>query len=891
MFQYASALRITVTAVTLPLASDAHGKILINKVWFSGSSIVNNSKDFLAISEVSIEEDPDVKANRFSRTYPSLYEELHGDSRYRSQNDLVEKTLKVFFDATSTTLTQGNEATLSRRFGTPADLTNYKTLKLFLYVPPSETIPVDMSFTVRILSSQNEKLEITIPGSSFTSGWNEIAVQLGSPYTVRVNGGGIGTMTVSAILSVLKRVSEIQFGFLADTGDLSSALEVWLDEWVLVDSEGIFDTALFTEGTFQYRGDLLRLENFSLIRDPTLTVGFERRQGDLYEERDFRSDTYYIDVFSDVFDYVEADISMSREKITQIRNEEQIPNDLAFDGVLNTYSHSFGLDLEKDYIPSFQHVYARTVSDSSDIELTKDDFIYRNTKVFSESLGIGEYMDLPFGLYQSYTVDRSWEFQGKATGSSLTSFVLSSQDSASLNQRNDFFISYGWNSNSVSFNLKKDKTFTGSSTPHIENGFDSYMYRLRTLFQPPEQTLQDSTLSTKVDSYLFDFQVPLVRNAGFYFALGTDYSESNFVTSSNTRDVAPEHSLYLSVPFTLFGNEKVRLNPSMERVYTGNYEYVSGGLTQSEIILLSYGPLFMPPFYYINPIKGLGRIKDYDAVDLLKDEPQISGNTKNTLVNRYSVDTSLDYDRWYIPSSLEYSVYGETQREGGSYTQKRITEISVDKYFDNLGREDYYDHSLSVSFDYKDEKDYATKVHGHTFSIHTGLNLLKEEWKGFRFENYFSLIREKQKIGNDNFYLFPGQPDKEVQVSEKPDKNKIEHESAFEYLWEYNLKKYRIFSRLGSDNPALGKLQNTERFAIENIYTFTDREKSESFSNIPVRVTVEHLSSYRLTQLIEFGMNLKTVFGIEEKIIPQSTSGNTLTSMGFEVGISTKIIF
>jgi hypothetical protein len=887
-FQYASALRITVTLVA---PSDARGKILINKIWFSGSSIVNNSKDFLAISEVSVEEDPDVNANRFSRAYPSLYEELHGDSRYRSNNDLVEKTLKVFFDATTTNLTQGNEATLSRRFGTTADLTNYKTLKLFLYVPPSETIPADMSFIVRILSSQDEKLEATIQGSGFSNGWNEIAVELRSPYTVRVNGSDIGTMTVSAILSVLKRVSEIQFGFLADTGDLTSALEVWLDEWVLVDSEGVFDTALFTEGTFQYRGDLLRLDTFSLIRDPALTVGFERRQGDLYEEKDFKSDTYYIDVFSDVFDYVEADVSVRREKITQIRNEEQIPNDLDFDGALNTYSHSFGLDLEKSYIPSFQHFYTRTVSDSSNIELTKDDFIYRNTKLFNESLGIGEYMELPFGLYQSYTVDRSWEFQDKATGSSLTSFVLSSQESASLNQRNDFLISYGWNSNSASFNLKKDKVFTGSTVPHIESGFDSYMYRLRTLFQPPQNTLEDSTLSTKVDSYLFDFQVPLVRNVGFFFMLGTNYSESNFVTSNNTRDVTPEHSLYLSVPFTLFGDEKIRLNPSLERGYTGSYEYVNEGLSQSEVILRTYGPLFMPPFYYINPIKGLGRIKDYDAVNLFKDEPQISGNTKNTLVSRYSVETSLDYDRWYIPSSFGYSIYGETQREGGSYTQKRITEISVEKYFDDLGRGGFFDHSLYISFDYKDEKDYSTKVHGHTFRINTGLNLLKEEWKGFRIEHYFSFIQEKQKIGNENFYLFPGQPDKEVQVSEKPDRNKIEHESAFEYLWEYNLKKYRIFSQIGGESPALGKLQNTERFVLENIYTFTDREKSESFSNIPVRVTFEHLSSYRLTQLIEFGLNLKTVFGIEEKIIPPSTSGNTLTSMGFEVGVSTKIIF
>ncbi|KKK78684.1 hypothetical protein LCGC14_2841110, partial [marine sediment metagenome] len=42
---------------------------------------------------------------------------------------------------------------------------------------------------------------------------------------------------------------------------------------------------------------------------------------------------------------------------------------------------------------------------------------------------------------------------------------------------------------------------------------------------------------------------------------------------------------------------------------------------------------------------------------------------------------------------------------------------------------------------------------------------------------------------------------------------------------------------------------------------------------------------------IEFGLNLKTAFGVEEKVLPPSYEGDFLTSMGFEIGIITKILF
>jgi len=177
IFQYANAVRITVVPVTSPLTSDATGKILINKLWFSGSNIVNCSTDFINISEVSVNEDPVVKENAFSKSYPNIYDELHGDSYYREKNEHVEGVLKFNFSTTTNPLNINERAYISRRFISPVDFCQYKKYIMYMYLPDPLSSP-DYNFFLSFLSSEKEKLEIEINPSSFKKGWNSIPLQV-----------------------------------------------------------------------------------------------------------------------------------------------------------------------------------------------------------------------------------------------------------------------------------------------------------------------------------------------------------------------------------------------------------------------------------------------------------------------------------------------------------------------------------------------------------------------------------------------------------------------------------------------------------------------------------------------------------------------------------------
>jgi hypothetical protein len=885
VFQYANAVRITVRRVGTGTSS---GKIVINKIWFSGSAIVNNSENYLSISDVSVYEDSTVRANAFSKEYPGLYEELHGSANYRDRNDYVEKLLRVTLKAD---MTAPANASISRRFGNPQDLSPYRRFRMFFFLPASQPLPTGESFFLTFRSSQNETMEGSFAGATIQHGWNEFDVELSHPYEIRVNGTAAGNLTRSGTLSVLKRVSEIEFMLQVDSGILASGYEFWLDEWFVSECESYLDKAAYTEGTIEYSGRLLGVGSFPLVEDTALTAGYERLEGSFYDEPDFKSDRYYTDVGMRLLRYADTAFSASREVYSPFRNEEDLPSGLSEGGHLDAVSNRIEVNLEKDYLPVLEHTYDRVVSEDRVIELTKTDFRYKSVKSYDESLGFSEYIDFPFGLYQSYSFLRNWVYENTLTGSPTTSFVLGSTPSASLGQSKNLLLSYTWDINTTSLNIGREKTYGGSAVPDMEQWPESYGCRLGSIFSRPEDTIEDAVLSTRTDLFSYNLSIPLQERVGTFLTFESSFNDSGFVAGSGTRNTLVRHALSLSVPFYFLGNDRIEMVPSLQREISGDYRSVDASLSEWDILLDTARYLFMPPFYYINPLKGLGRAKDYDAVDLYYGSNEITGNSTNTLKNDYVLDTYLQYDPWYVPSSVGIGFSGETTREGGSYVQKRGFFASVDRSLILNAGGEYFDRSLIVSLDYTNERNFTTKLLAQSYGIDTDLNLLKEEWRGWQFQHVFTYIRERQKIGEESFYLFPGDPSGETAVTEKPPKDRIDSKLVVEYLWEYIFRRDPFFAGIDAELlPKIG-IRNTERLTLENIYTFTDRERAETFSNIPIRLTLEHESSYRMTENIEFGGHLKTVVGVEEKIIPPSVSGNVLISMGLEIGMYARIIF
>ena len=891
IFENPGALRITIKTSTPVLTSDASGKIIINRIWFSGSLIINNSPEFLNLSEVSTDEDPTVRANAFSKSFPDLYEELHGSPQYRAREELVEKVLKVFFTASlGTPLMDGDEATLSRKFGSAMDISFYKTFNLYLFLPRTQSIPATMSFTLRIMSSSSEYLESELPGTAFVSGWNSLSITLKAPYPIEVNGQKVGNMSRMGDLNILRRVSEIMFGLKASGGNVTQSVELWLDEWHVSGSRSYTDRAYFSEGVIGYRGTLLGFGGFSVVENPLISGGYERREGWFFDESNERSDLYFTEMKSQLLNYLGARVYLSKEKLNPIRGEEELPGGLTTGGYVERQSHSLSIDLRNSYIPVFEHSFDRTVTNKEEVGLTRTDYNHVNETEYDESMIFSERVNFPFGLSQSYSYTRNWVYTDRIEVEPSVSMEAFQKQSALLTQRHELKISHNWKSNSVETHLQREEQFTGLYVPKTSGWSDSYAHKLSTILKAPEESLSNALLFSRTDAGGLQVTMPLEKKAGFFLSFDNEFTQLNFQFNNAFRDVLYKHAFSFDVPFYFFGNEMIELTPSMERSVSGDFKRVDTSFREDEIVGCIYPYLLKPPFYYISPFKGLGRIKDYEAVDACKDSEYISGTTSSSLYNRYSLKTAFGYEHWYIPTIVNFSIDGETKRDGEAYFQSRGGGVYIEDEIPFHNTEDYYRKGLVFSFDYRMKKEYATKVLQNNFTLGVEFNSLQSEYEGFKLKHTLSYSRERQKLGDERYYLIPGVPDEGL-VAIKPRNDAISSEMLFQYLWE--LEPWRMpglyFARKALQLE--GRVRNTESIKIENSYRFTEREKAGTFTNLPVRVTLEHTTGYRVSEKIEFGLSLKTVAGVEERVFPESTEGNILPSMGFEIGTSVRVVF
>ncbi|MGQ9616110.1 MAG: hypothetical protein ACUVWJ_06865 [Spirochaetota bacterium] len=892
VFENAGALRITVKTSTSPLVSDVSGKLIINKIWFSGSLIVNNSPEFLNLSEVSTDEDPEVRVNAFSKSFPDLYEELHGSPQYRFREELVEKVLKVFFTASSEVpLKDDDEATLSRKFGSAMDISFYEAFKLYLFLPGNQSIPAHMGFTLRIMTSSSEYLESEFPGTAFVSGWNSLSITLKAPYPIEVNGRKLGNMSRVGDLNILRRVAEIMFGLKASGGDVTQSVEFWLDEWHVSGSKSYVDKAYFSEGVIGYRGTLLGLGGFSFIQNPSISGGYERREGWFLDELNEGSDLYFTEMRSQLFNYLGARVYISREKLNPVRGKEELPGGLTTGGYIDRQSHSLSIDLQNNYIPILEHSFDRTVTNKEEVELTKTDYRHVNETEYDESMIFSERVNFPFGLSQTYSYTRNWVYANRIEIEPSVSMDAFQKQKAVLTQRHELNISHKWKSNKIDTYLQRDEQFTGLCVPSSSEWSDSYAHKLSTILKGPEESLSNALLFSRTDTGRLQVTMPLEEKAGFFFSFDNAFTQLNFQFNNAFRDILYKHAFSFDIPFYFFGNEMIELTPSMERSIVGDFKRVDTSFREDEIIGSIFPYLLKPPFYYISPFKGLGRIKDYEAVDVCKDSSYISGTTSSSLYNKYSLKTSLDYEPWYIPTFINFSVDGETKRDGEAYFQSRGGEVYIEDEIPFRNPEDYYRKGLFFSFDYRIKKDYSTKVLQNSFSFGVEFNTFQSEYEGFKLKHTVSYSRERQKLGDERYYLIPGVPDEGLIIAIKPRSDNISSEMLLQYLWELEPSRMLgiFFARKAFQLE--GRVRNTESIKIENSYRFTERERAGTFTNLPVRVTLEHTSDYRVSEKLEFGLLLKAVAGVEERVFPESVEGNILPSMGFEIGTSVKIIF
>jgi len=333
----------------------------------------------------------DAGDDAFSKHYPEIYADLHAGDTDQDEEGYGEKSLVCEL---ATDLLPDQEALLRRGFGYLADLSAYKQLRLYLFLPGA--VPAEVAgFPLALIGSATDSLEITIAKTDVAAGWNEITVQLEEPYRIRVNGATVGQMILPGS-DPLSRISEIRFGVLAGSSGVGTAgFKFWLDEWHLAGSRYSLDAAMYGETTSGYRGELLRVgAELPVLIDPQLSAGYEHREGSLLEGLDRRRDSWFGGFETTLLRYVPFSLDLSGYDESAggwfKRPSAALPPGLEDRDTGGLYSHRIGIDAILPYLPSLEHSYKRSVREISELELSETAYSLQSSTTVGDTLTFEE---------------------------------------------------------------------------------------------------------------------------------------------------------------------------------------------------------------------------------------------------------------------------------------------------------------------------------------------------------------------------------------------------------------------------------------------------------------------------------------------------------------------
>ena len=863
-------------------------QIGLRSVSQEGMDVLDADEYFTRIEQVDAGQ-AEVGTDAFSAAYADVYAELHGDPSYRERYGGVEQVLICDF-APSAALDSGKAVYLSRSFGYLADLSGYEQLRLYVFLPVGQTVPSAAAFSLVLLGSSADRLEIAIPGSAIGEGWNEIVIDLETPYRLRINGSAAGQLVQSGGTNPLSHVSEIRFGVMADGGVIptGSDFTFWLDEWHLAESRFSLDAALYGEGAFGYRGAVVPLghkENLALLADPMVTAGFEHREGSFLDSPQRRRDSWSAAFNATLFGYVPLAVGTSGYQAAAgglFREPAGIPAPELEDRDNGwSYSHRIGIDSIQPFLPALEHMYVRSVSEREELVLGDSGYVSESINRIAETLSFTEILRYPQGVEQSYRLTRSW---------------LYDDPELSILQTHAGRISYAPDLGFISLELSSGAGYDLATSPPTDTVFASYAERMGNLFRSIPAAHPGALPASRADSGRLILDLPRQDGIGFALDLDTEFSELDFQAGGATRDLAVEAGWDTAIPLDPGSGGTVELKPRMRRSFCGRYDDAAGDIRELWLLGQSWKRLVMPPLYYLNPRFDRGRLNEYEAVDLLASSGAVSGPGEATLDTSLGLDLRLRDLPGCVPARGSVEVAGKTGRQGQSYTQSRSVrvELGADLPFrrePDGGRTN----RLRLDAGWEGSREYAAKIFAHSFTLDTELDLFAGVNRRLSADHRLSLTLERQRIGDERLLLFPGQPDREPAVSVQPDRDTLSSTLGLQYLRQRRIdsKRWELlaasFAAIDGESVAAGRIAHADRFELENTFLIAERTELSDTTVEPLRLLYTHSTSLTVSEHLDLQLDVKTIAGVEEII--SGGSGEYQPALGFELRLSAILNF
>jgi hypothetical protein len=962
--------RVSAVGLFIKQRNGTRGRVLLDNIEFRTirwrdkkiDGYKTSQSELISGEALSVHTHPIYSANRFyilnsgntdADERAEVFESLHGPRTVSEANQLNETTLAIHYQLTNIPYNPdvippigGKSATLIRNNPYPFDITRYRNLSFYIFVPSKDELgnPIkrdddtfdNENFVFILGNSDKSYYKWTVPLNQVKlDDWNKIEIALQQGLVLSLNEKELSAPHSIGVPN-LKDINYIELGaeVVSDIQAINRGT-IWVNQMYVSLDDAVIGTAYFINPKLEIKNPIWTINNFEIFGPLTLNTRFENKgynfvatEGESAGNSDYN---FSINLNSRIFRYLNYIISFNRLLQGTSTNEIETPEYLQWNNQSERFNFTLNFNAQKPFVPRISHTFTDRFENHNTRNLvnhTNYDYIlniansqYISTVSFNLDQNIP--VSQNFIITPSFKISESFYLNDKSnyTNEEGEIYITNSSVYGMRNLKKDM-------GGGIGFNFWRNKLNIGANYDKSHEMFDKIMDY--TGFRNEIEDLRSITLAERFGQRIESM------SKGFYFEDEIFEKAQNETISASINANRPVKYFSLIVrdsfgirregfAYTADGNLSSRtegynlrnyweltffphfwninkvldkINFKINREANLSYNSIQTNIEPEEAVILGQ-------IYYMQPLHYnaffMGGAARTNALELVAEFSDGIYNSRTSLIDRFNMEITLPSAKGFwaslLPRVYNFSTTLNTSRNLNSFSQTtennfnfilpiKLSELDWSK-LRSTNRIQVGD--INSRFSFQNTQNFNDRKILNTFIWELNHRTHLSQTLNFQLAYNFKLTDEFYIAEREDFearYGLVSPPPRLSPLSRYDHSMSLTANWIIKDLKDLHIWKIRINLR-GSQLENRNVLRFT-RFTIDYDGALFTRYNHKLFE-----IYFEHSTQYRFSEIITGRLIAKTVVDQYAEISPLGLNDVNITifdpGFGFEISLDMQI--
>ncbi len=868
-----------------------------------------------------------------------LFEKLHGTRTINEALQYNEFTLTLNYQLSNMTVdtntfpvSGGKKASLIQYSTSPYDISRYKELNFYVYIPSTEENGTDIkqgsdtytneNFFFVIGNSEQNYYQWSVPLTAMSANaWHKVQIRIDEDLKINIDGTNTSAFQYPAMIGIpnLNDISFIELGVEVNSvNEPYNKGTIWVNEMYVYNDESVFGTAYYINPKFEYKKPVLKSGKTEIMGPVFFNSTFENKSVDFVDSiggsAGNLNNNINLSFQSSFFKDLKYTVSYTRNLQSTDTNTLELPLYLQWNSANDSFNTTIAFDMKKTFVPVINHTFtekfysklnrSQSLNDTNEYLLSTEDKQYQGTATFNYTHVIP--LNRKYSINPNFSIEDNLLVRDYSNFSNESApvFITNANVFASSSQNKKWGAGLTLILSKFQLSSRYEKRQEVQTLIHDQAGLKAELQEIELLnigqryFQRLESIAQGFYFDGDLDKQLED-------NVSFSLNVNRPLNWLAFVSTESFSRIQNGYTYDLNNNLT-FRNDRyalrnswnLRLTPEKLPIKTINikidrsvdlsYSSVSALIESSNA--LEMGDIYYrQPFYYsgliggvssqTNALYAVSRFSDgiYGSVNSLSDIltgeltlPRYKKEFYNVFPKRYTFSSRL------VTTRNQDSYSQSLENRIGTTIQISMAALIKDKSKVQI-------RDINADIDYKYSQNLNDRKGTDTVGItfRHGMNFVNSNFLVLNYSYSFRYEFDNY-ITNSTAHstLFGFDPD----LPNVSPKNSIFNTLSFRATWEKrNIQRLNLL--IASIKLKDSAVRHTEGLSFTTQSILYDGSAFNAYDQKLFELILEHITDYKFTEVVTGVFRVKGIMNRFATITPMSSSEDGYTRSLYDVGL------